>query len=964
MFLFLFALLLCSPLSLAIHESDVGVIDWHKKLIGLPLAAVVRHAETNETSQSVILIPTESNVLAALNTADGSVAWRYVFDAGDDIASFYVDGDVVVALSGQGASMLRSFETLTGLISLEKRLDVSTTGPAAVDVAFEPNTGAMFVLNTLTITRVGEVQWTWEAPDKTVIYSKLVHTAAALYVVGLSTQSAALHLAAIHPITGAHIQTGWKHLPPSVSSFVLARDTAVWVDHATESLGFVHLIPTLKASIRTEKKLKWQALVDVNLQDQGLFVGVLTDGEARVLQGRDEGVIESIHSFPANDGTQSLFAGGVDKAGEPYVARLWTTVSNMTAVEIFKLGQDVLKTSFPLDTHKHGIVTHLAVDGSRLVVTTSTGAIQFWEQDQLVWSREEALAAIDLAAFVELPVPERVARVGVDGESFVTRLIRQIGDAKDFPEYAAAFAQRFVTGTPPREEVVVSAHNHTASLSRDAFGFKQVLVAATAYGSVFGLDTASGTVLWTRVLGLGWAGDGVGGKVKPVKIFVVNGKGDGKDVVLIAQRKATNSLVDTVLFRIDPLTGASVSPAENGIDRLLEGTDVIPGPLTEAFLIPTSDVIILIDEFFQINLYPDTEASAALFSRLAPTLFLPFMESFSEGPRVVGHGLKLDPNLSDKYVAFRTWGLSLPPGETVKSIVKPRVGPVASFGKVLGNRTTLYKYLNPRMFVVLTQGMDTVGSGCGVYVVDGAKGSVLYSALVPAAGNPGCDVHATLSENWLVYHYYDGEGLGMGETKGWRIVTVELYEGGLDEKTQSSDVSAFSAESMNVEALEQSYIFAHGITAITTTSTKFGISSKDIIVATKNNKIHAIPRRLLNPRRPKNRKPTVEEQQEEQLIPYEVIVPDDPRRTISHDYEVSNTRNIITSPALLESTSLVFAYGLDVFLTRVAPSNTFDILNKNFNKAQLVLTVFGLALGIVIAKPMVRRKRLRERWYQ
>jgi hypothetical protein len=52
-----------------------------------------------------------------------------------------------------------------------------------------------------------------------------------------------------------------------------------------------------------------------------------------------------------------------------------------------------------------------------------------------------------------------------------------------------------------------------------------------------------------------------------------------------------------------------------------------------------------------------------------------------------------------------------------------------------------------------------------------------------------------------------------------------------------------------------------------------------------------------------------------------------------------------------------------VFLTRVAPSSTFDILNKNFNKAQLVLTISGLAVGIFIAKPMVRRKRLRERWY-
>ncbi|KAJ7066771.1 DUF1620-domain-containing protein [Mycena belliarum] len=962
MFLLLLGLLLCSPLSLAIHESDVGVIDWHKRLIGVPLASpIIRHTEKNGTTQSVLVVPTASNVLAALNIADGSVVWRYLFDAADDMASLHVDGDVVVALSGQGASTVRNFEAHTGLISLEKRLKSPGFHPTGVDVRFESDTNAMFVLNTHTITRVGEVQWTWEAADKSIHYSKLVHSPVALYAVGLDPQSASLHLAAINPVTGAPIQTAWKHLPPTVSSFVLAGTSTAWIDEATGTLGFVKLTPDLNASIRTENGSKWFALVDVDLQKQALFVGVLTNGEARVLKAQEDGNIESVHTFPANDGTQSLFAGGLDKEGAPYVVRLWTTVSKMTAVEIYTPGQDVLKSFFPLDAHKYGIVSHVAVDGTRLVITTSTGAIQLWEHEQMLWGREEALATIDVAAFVELPLPERVARVDLEDESFIKRLIRQIGDAKDFPAYAAAFAQRFVTGVPPREEVVVSAHNHTASLSRDAFGFKQVLVAATAYGSVFGLDTASGAVLWTRVMGMGWAGEGVGGKVKPVKIYVLDNEGDGKDVVLIAQRKANNNLVDTVLFRIDPLTGASISPAEENTSRLLEGTDVIAGPLVEAFLVPGTEVVILIDEFFQINAYPDTEDNAALVARLAPKLYLPFMEVFSEGPRVVGHGLKLDPNLSDKYVAFRTWGLNLSPGEAVQAIVKPRMEPVASLGKVLGNRTTLYKYLNPRTFVVLTQGAEVQ---CGVYVLDGAKGSVLYSAAVPKASGEDCDVHATLTENWLVYHYYDGTGLEEGETKSWRIVTVELYEGGIDEKTQSSDMSAFSAENMKIEALEQSYIFGHGITAITTTSTKFGITSKDIIVATRNHKIHAIPRRLLNPRRPRNRKPTAEEQQEEQLIPYDVLLPDDPRRTISHSYEVAHTRKIITSPALLESTSLVFTYGLDLFLTRVAPSSTFDILNKIFNKVQLVLTVSGLALGIIIAKPMVRRKRLRERWYQ
>ncbi|KAF8211092.1 hypothetical protein K438DRAFT_1808794 [Mycena galopus ATCC 62051] len=952
MFLLPFALLLCSPFAAAIHESDVGLIDWHKKLIG------------NEAAESLLLVPTASNVLAALNATDGSVAWRYVFEAADDIASFHVDGDVVVALSGQGASMLRSFEASTGLISLEKRLDVPTVGPTAIDVVFEPNTGAMFALNTHLITRVGEVQWTWSPADTILTYSKLVHTGAALYAVGFSQQTASLSFAAINPITGAQIHVSWKHLPPSVSSFALAGDSVVWFDPTAQGLGWVQLAPALKNHIKTERTQKWLAVVDVDLRDKETLVGVLANGEAKVLRVH-EGVLETLHTFPANDGSEALFAGGLDKAGEPCVARLWTTAANMTSVSIYTPGQDALTATFQLDAYRHGTVSHLAIDGTRLVITTTTGAVQLWERDQLVWGREESLAAIDRAVFVELPLPEHVARVSLEGESFVSRLTRQIADAKDFPKYAAAFAQRFVTGAPLPDEVVVSGHNHTASLARDAFGFKQVLVTATAYGSVFGLDTASGTVLWTRVLGLGWAGDGVGGTVKPLKIYVVDGEGEGKkDVVLIAQRTAENTLVDTVLFRIDPLTGASISPVEENTDRLLEGTDVISGPLTEAFLLPESNVIILIDEFFQINPYPDTEASTALVTRHAPNLYLPFIESFSDGPRVVGHRLTLDPNLSDKYVAHRTWGLRLPPGETVKQVIKPHIGPLASLGKVLGNRTTLYKYLNPRMFVVLTKGTDAVDSpGCGVYVVDGAKGSVLYSAVVPGAGSTDCDVHATLTENWLVYHYYDGDGTREGETKGWRLVTVEFYEGGLDEKTQSSDMSAFSVESMQVEALEQSYIFAHGITAITTTSTKFGITAKDIIVATTNNKIHAIPRRFLNPRRPQGRKPTAEEQQEEQLIPYDVLLPEDPRRTISHVYEVAQTRNIITSPALLESTSLVFAYGLDLFLTRVAPSNTFDILNKNFNKAQLVLTVSGLALGIFIAKPMVRRKRLRERWY-
>jgi hypothetical protein len=216
-----------------------------------------------------------------------------------------------------------------------------------------------------------------------------------------------------------------------------------------------------------------------------------------------------------------------------------------------------------------------------------------------------------------------------------------------------------------------------------------------------------------------------------------------------------------------------------------------------------------------------------------------------------------------------------------------------------------------------------------------------------------------------VYHYYESEvgGGTAGGAKGYRMVSVEFYEGQKgDEKIESSDLSSFSNDTINFMTLERAFIFPHAVTAMSVTSTKFGITSKELIVATKNRRVQSFPRRLLDPRRP-TRKPTAEEQ-EEFLIQYDPMLPNDPQKVLSHNYDVANVQKIITSPALLESTSLVFAFGLDMFITRIAPSNTFDVLSENFNKVQLVFTISGLLLAILITRPMVERKRLREKWYQ
>ncbi|KAL0289123.1 UNVERIFIED_CONTAM: ER membrane protein complex subunit [Sesamum calycinum] len=73
------------------------------------------------------------------------------------------------------------------------------------------------------------------------------------------------------------------------------------------------------------------------------------------------------------------------------------------------------------------------------------------------------------------------------------------------------------------------------------------------------------------------------------------------------------------------------------------------------------------------------------------------------------------------------------------------------------------------------------------------------------------------------------------------------------------------------------------------------------------------------------------------------------RKSLRHPYKclikVEGLRGIATIPAKLESTTLVFAYGVDLFFTRLAPSRTYDSLTEDFSYALLLLTIVALLVG-------------------
>lgn len=135
----------------------------------------------------------------------------------------------------------------------------------------------------------------------------------------------------------------------------------------------------------------------------------------------------------------------------------------------------------------------------------------------------------------------------------------------------------------------------------------------------------------------------------------------------------------------------------------------------------------------------------------------------------------------------------------------------------------------------------------------------------------------------------------------------------------SSELSSYSPEVERLTVYAKSFILPHNVETLAMTSTKYGISAKDLIgeslpgavceiglvtnllhvVSTTEGQIQSFPRRLLDPRRHKE-KPSAADA-EEQLIPYEPLVGDDHRRVLSHDSEVRTLSRLLLAYRLIDA---------------------------------------------------------------
>jgi hypothetical protein len=105
-----------------------------------------------------------------------------------------------------------------------------------------------------------------------------------------------------------------------------------------------------------------------------------------------------------------------------------------------------------------------------------------------------------------------------------------------------------------------------------------------------------------------------------------------------------------------------------------------------------------------------------------------------------------------------------------------------------------------------------------------------------------------------------------------------------------------------------------------------------------------------------------EKQREEGIIPYipELVVQHE--NIINYNQTIARIRGIYTAPSGLESTCLALVYGLDLFVTRVSPSKTFDLLKEDFDYFLISIVLIGLITASYVVKHLAAKKTIKAAW--
>ncbi|KAE8553571.1 hypothetical protein EYB25_004953 [Talaromyces marneffei] len=933
----------CALPSSAVFVDEVDYLDFHHALLGTPSPqSTFFHQPSSSSNASLLYTLSEKSIIGAVNPRDGAIVWRQdltQLGSTQSVESFLRASNGEATVVSAIGEKVAAWGASNGKLHWERKisggvvkdlelleLEDGRTNNHARDVIVlsEGKGGLVQRLDATT----GTVKWEFKDESGDVPFQV---SSSATEVFYISLQSALLKGYKIK-VTTLDTQTGKQK-----SQLTLASENDVSGPESVLLVGSNTASPFIAWADKSNKTLKVNIIGSknvINLEIENtsneeirgikiygptglnclphFLVACETDSSswAEVYHiDLQTFSISQAYRLPRISG-KSVFSAS-HRAGNVFFTRI-----TETEISVYSSTSHGILGRWPFTKSGHGspisAIAEVINKGDsaavRFAYVLDSGDWQLNRNGGNEWTRHESLSGAVAAAWVEPNISEDlVHELELEGHedvlsAYIHRVKRHVRDLEHLPAYLQELPQR-----------IFSSFLAAEATNLDSFGLRKLVIMATEKGRAIAVDTGNhGAVVWNvKVV------DTPDWKVKAIK-------SDLGTVTIYVEDGSTVSLNVT--------SGSIVSQKPSG--ALVRSVAVVP---TEAGINAVA--------------VPIAEDGTPLQSLQEAG----YLVTLSEDGRVLGW------DLSNNKVPV--WQFLPPAGERVISATsRPAHDPVASIGKVLGDRSVLYKYLNQNLALITSIGPNIAT----FYLLDSVSGQVLHSST-----HTGVDVTqpitSIISENWFAYSLW-ADLSNESESKGYQLIVSELYESPLPNDRGPLGAAANYSSLDGTDTypkpyvVSQAFIIPEPISHLAVTQTRQGITIRQLLCTLpESNAIVGIPHHVLDPRRPVGRDPTPAEV-EEGLFKYSPNLEFDGRWYITHSRDVAGIRAVIVSPTLLESTGLVFAFGGDVFGSRVAPSQAFDILGRSFAKLQLLGTVVALAVGVWFLAPIARRKQINLLW--
>ncbi|KAL4925169.1 uncharacterized protein BDV17DRAFT_284146 [Aspergillus undulatus] len=910
----------CVPSTLAIHADEVGHVDFHHALLGVPSSkSTFFHRPSSSSNAALLYTLSDKSLLGAVNPKDGTLLWRQNLTRSAVAPDQDVQG-LLRASSGTNAVVGALGDYVSAWSALDGKLIWENSSPnmpvvdlellELEDASADPSTRDAIALSggqAGSVKRLdgqtGVVKWEWHDESGDFPFQVSSSSTDVYYI---SLQPALLkgykiRVTSLDPLSGRQTYQQTLNSDSDVSTpesvLYVGANTAfpviAWADKAHKTLK-VNVIGTKQVTAvnidnnsgEEIKSIQLHAPKTLNALPHFLVQYETVTGSWAEVYHIDlaTSTVSKAYSLPFFKGW-SIFATGT-KDANVYFTRV--TDSETTVVSSVSHGVVGRWTQHPPLDHAVHAVSEVAIKGDsvaiRSAVVMESGDWQLIQNGAVGWTRPEALSGASAATWADVGSQQDLAhQLEVEGheslvKAYTHRVKRHLKDLEYLPDWLRGLPKRVLTSLLAAE---VS--------NLEGFGISKPVIVATENGRVYALDSGNhGKVAWSVKAAEtdSWNIKSIRAQAGTATVYV----DDGSSVTL-------NVTTGDVIQR---------GPATEKSSPIVPGDEVSP----DAFIVTQEDGKIL--------------------------------------------------GWSSKDTQTPVWVFQPPPDKRIiRATARPSHDPVASIGKVLGNRSVLYKYLTPNAALVTAVGENSAT----FYLIDAVTGGILHTS-----SHKGVDtaqpIASAMSENWFAYSFF-AEGSDPSDAKGYQLVVSEMYESPIpNDRGPLGSASNYSTlvDLPRPHVISQSFIVAEPISHMAVTQTRQGITTRQLLVTLpESNAIVGIPRPALDPRRPVGRDPTSTEI-EEGLMKYTPFLDFDGRWYLTHARQVAGINTVLSAPTLLESTSLVFSFGNDIFSTRATPSSAFDILGKGFSKLQLLLTIVALAVGVTLLAPIARKKQIDQIW--